>query len=136
MRPWALILAGALAGCASPQTRQVGSLMESAIVPASDAIFGAVIYANGQLVSAPTTDADWTRLQAHARNLISAADRLRTLAPSDDPGQWTRQSDALNDASTDALDAMNRRHLEGVLDAGSRIYDTCTTCHTAYVKDN
>ncbi len=110
--------------------------MESPIVPASDAIFGAVIYTNGQLASSPRTDADWDRLRQHAGNLVAAAGDLKALAPSDDPAQWIRQSDAMGAASSAALAAMDGRSLDGVLEAGSRLYDSCTACHATYVKED
>jgi len=125
-----------LVACSPASTRQASALMESPIAPASDAIFGAVIYTNGQLATAPRTDAEWDRLEQHAQSLVAAGASLKALAPTDDPAQWVRQSDALASASADALRAVKNRSLDGVLDAGSKIYDTCTLCHAAYVKDN
>ena len=69
--------------------------MEAPIVPASDAIFGAVIYTNGQLATAPSSDSEWDRLRQHARRMIAASAELMTLAPQNDPGEWRRQTDAL-----------------------------------------
>jgi hypothetical protein len=134
MRFASLLLAGAVAACGSPETQRTRALMEAPIVPASDAIFGAVIYTNGQLATAPSSDAEWDRLRQHARRMIAAAAELMTLAPQNDPGEWRRQTDALAKASTAALMAMETKSLEGVLDAGSRIYETCTACHATYLK--
>jgi|CXWL01.1.fsa_nt_gi cytochrome c556 len=128
-------LATLVLGCSSPQAKATRALMQSPVVPASDAIFGAVVYANGQRAASPQIDAEWDRLREHARSLTTAATTLKTLAPADDPAQWIRQSDALGAASAAAIDAIAARSLDGVLEAGSRIYDTCTACHAAYAKD-
>jgi hypothetical protein len=109
--------------------------MEAPIVPASDAIFGAVIYTNGQLAAAPSTDAEWERLRQHARRMLAASSELMALAPATDAGEWRRQTDALAMATSAALEAMDAKSLEGVLQAGSRIYETCTGCHAAYLKE-
>jgi cytochrome c556 len=109
--------------------------MQAPIVPASDAVFGAVVYTNGQLARAPSGDAEWDRLGQHATALLDAALRLRTMAPKgSDPSIWVHQSDALAEASQAAVDAVSARSLDGVLDAGSRIYDACTRCHAKYTS--
>lgn len=108
--------------------------MQTPIVPASDALFGAVIYTNGQLAASPASDEAWNDLHQHARNLITAAATLKPLAPpGSDATQWQQQSDALAAAAAAAARAIEQRSLAGVLDAGSNIYSTCTTCHAAYV---
>jgi cytochrome c556 len=135
MRIAALVLALALAACGSPETQRVRALMEAPIVPASDAIFGAVIYTNGQLVTSPEDEADWERLRQHAQRLAAAASELVRLAPARDPGEWVRQSETMARATAEALEAMQARNLDGVLQSGSRLYETCTACHAAYIKE-
>lgn len=130
-----LALATCFLACSSPQMRQVKTLMQAPVAPASDAIFNAVIYTNGQLASSPQTDAEWDRLKQHARNLTAAAGTLKALAPPGDPAQWIRESSALEAASSAVVEAIDERSLEGVIDGGGRMYDTCTACHAAYVKD-
>ncbi|MEQ1760476.1 MAG: hypothetical protein ABL986_19355 [Vicinamibacterales bacterium] len=131
-----LALSLCLVACVPVQTRQAAALMESTIVPSSDAIFNAVIYTNGQLVASPQVDADWARLNDHAQNLRAAGTTLKALAPTDAPADWLHQSDAMRDAATAAMAAIEDRNLDGVLDAGSRLYDTCTACHQRYVPEN
>jgi len=130
-----LAVAALAVACSSSQMRQAADLMESPIVPASDAIFNAVIYTNGQLAASPQTDADWDRLRQHSARLATAATTLKGLAPAEDPALWVTQSDALGEASAAAADAITGKSLDGLLQAGSRIYDTCTTCHAVYAKD-
>ena len=106
--------------------------MQSPIAPASDALFNAVVYTNGELAEAPRSDAQWARLREHAESLMTASESLTAVAPVDNPDEWRRQAAALGEASTDATRAIERKSLAGVLEAGSLIYATCTGCHAAY----
>jgi hypothetical protein len=106
--------------------------MQSPIAPASDALFNAVVYTNGELASAPRTDAQWARLREHAESLITVSESLAAVAPVDNPDDWRRQAAALGAASKDAGRAIDGKDLDGLLEAGSRIYATCTGCHAAY----
>lgn len=108
--------------------------MQSPIAPASDAIFNAIVYTNGQLVSSPHTTQEWGRLRAHTESLRGAAQRMMPLAPRSNAAVWIRESAALDNASVAAMEAIDKRSVEGVLDAGGKIYATCTTCHEAYVS--
>jgi hypothetical protein len=106
--------------------------MQTPIAPASDALFNAVVYTNGELASAPRTDAQWARLRAQAESLMAAGDSLAALAPGENPDEWRRQSAALAESAAEAAGAVEARSLDKLLDAGSRIYNTCTGCHATY----
>jgi len=141
VRPALLFAAGALmvaatsAGCSPPGSGQARVLMEQPIASASDAIFNAVIYTNGNLAASPTSDGDWDKLAQQARELQEAAVTLAQLAPRDNPGLWTRQANAMGEASAQVGSAVESRSLNGVLEAGSRLYGTCTSCHAVYAPD-
>ncbi|MGE3402434.1 MAG: hypothetical protein AB7K63_07585 [Vicinamibacterales bacterium] len=106
--------------------------MQVPVAPASDALFNAVVYTNGELASAPQTDAQWTRLRAQAEALMTAGNSLAALAPGENPAEWRRQSAALAESAAEAGRAIEGKSLDGLLEAGSRIYETCTGCHAAY----
>lgn len=127
------IVAIVVQGCNSSNP-EVRAVMQAPIAPASDALFNAVIYTNGQLATAPRTDGEWARLRTHAQSLQEAGGRLLTLAPDENGEQWERQSVALVAASGEALKAIEAKSLDGVLDAGGKIYFTCTSCHGAYME--
>ena len=122
-----------VSGCSSSNAEAVRDLMRFPIAPASDAIFNSVIYTNGQLASSPQTDEQWHRLRAHAEALRAAADQMVPLAPEPNRAVWVRESAALASAAAAAAAASDARSLDGVLDAGGKIYATCTACHAAYV---
>jgi hypothetical protein len=50
----------------------VDEVMDAIIIPSSQAIFDAVVYSNGQLVSSPQTDDDWFNLRIHAIGVAEA----------------------------------------------------------------
>ena len=122
-------------GCASPDAPAVRALMQTPVAPASDAIFNAIVYTNGQLVSSPQSDEQWTRLRMHAESLRTAAAAMKALAPKQSAEVWLRQSDALAAAAAAAVASIDAKSLEGVLDAGGKIYDTCGACHAAYITN-
>jgi 3-oxoacyl-ACP reductase-like protein len=109
--------------------------MQKPIAPASDALFNAVIFSNGRAVSSPQNDAEWARLGDEAQALVDAARQLQPLAPAANPAEWRAQSEALATTAAAARDAVAAKNVEGLLDAGARIYDTCSACHAVYVKD-
>ena len=129
-----LALAAAATGCG--QSSAVRTLMQDRLAPASDAVFNAVIYTNGALAASPQTPEAWQQLRTQTTQLIDAATEIRRLAPSADAEVWLVQSDALATSAREAEAAIDSRSLQAVLDAGSRIYATCQTCHAKYVPEN
>ena len=129
-----LALAAAATGCG--QSSAVRTLMQDRVAPASDAVFNAVIYTNGALAASPQTPEAWQQLRTQTTQLIDAATEIRRLAPSADAEVWLVQSDALATSAREAEAAIDSRSLQAVLDAGSRIYATCQTCHAKYVPEN
>jgi hypothetical protein len=109
--------------------------MQSPIAPASDAVFNAVIYTNGQLAASPQTDQQWQRLRTQALSLRDAGEHLKALSPNEDQAMWARQADALVTSANQTVAAVDAKNLQGVLDAGSSMYATCAACHAAFIKD-
>ena len=136
--PRTLLLAAVLCvtGCSSPGRTASKKLMHDPIAPASDALFNAVVYTNGELVAAPRTEADWSRLDDRARALASAALPLRALAPATNNDVWMKQADLYAQAVAEARTAVARRDVDEVLAAGGKLYASCAGCHDAYVDGN
>ena len=122
-------------GCSPSSSPAVRAVMRTPIAPASDALFNAVVYTNGQLAAAPQTDEQWGRLRAHAESLQAAGATLMTLAPPERQDEWQHQAVALIQASAETVTATSARSLDGVLLAGGKLYDTCTSCHAAYMNE-
>jgi len=135
VRAWLLGAAVVLlAACSSGTSGAVRELMKTPIAPASDAIFNAVAYTNGRLVTAPHDDAEWSTLRVQAESLQASADRLTMLAPRDN-AEWLKQSAALKTSALAVERAVEHRDLEQFLAAGGSVYTTCTECHAAYIED-
>ena len=131
------MLALALAPSCTPSPRQasVRELMQAPIAPASDALFNAVIFRNGGLVSAPNTQAEWNTLRQHTQLLAQAGTALIRLAPEENQEVWTRTSAALADAARQSTAAVDGQNIDAVLDSGGKVFAACTACHAAFVKE-
>jgi mono/diheme cytochrome c family protein len=110
--------------------------MQDPIAPAADALFNAVVYTNGELVAAPRSDADWSRLDDRVRALASAALPLKALAPAAGSDVWMKQADLYAQAVDEARTAIAGRSVDGVLAAGGKLYASCAACHEAYMERN
>jgi hypothetical protein len=105
----------------------MSELMIHIIYPTSDAVF----YISSRT---PTTDAEWTALQASTLTLAESANLLmmpgRTRA-----GQWNADSRLMLDAAWGAFKAAKAKNLEGVEAVSDRLYESCVSCHKAYRPD-
>lgn len=111
----------------------VDQVMDAIVIPSSQAIFDAVVYENGELVTAPRSDDDWFRLQMHAIALAEAGNLL--LLPTRNKGEadWVSFSHALTDEAIAVSKAAEAKDVEGLLAAGSDVYRACTACHAKYL---
>jgi hypothetical protein len=113
----------------------VDQVMDSIIIPSSQAIFDAVVYDNGQLVTEPKSDDDWFQLRMHAiavaeaGNLLLMPPRLRNEA------DWVKWSHALTDAAARVEQAADARNVDLLLETGGQMYTACTQCHAKYLME-
>lgn len=108
-------------------------LMDAIVIPNAQAIWDAVIYENGKLVTAPNTDDDWYNLQMKAFAVAEAGNLLKIGQRAKDTGDWMKFSTALTDRSMEAVRAAERKDLDGLITAGGNVYNVCTDCHRQYV---
>lgn len=111
----------------------VDQVMDAVIIPASEAIFDAVVYSNGELVQAPASDDDWFRLQMQGIALAEAGNLLLMPPRARDTGNWTAFSRAMTERAVQVVEAAEARNLDQLLEAGSRLYESCTACHAQYL---
>jgi hypothetical protein len=111
----------------------VDQVMDSIVVPSSQAIFDAVVYSNGELTQSPQTDDQWHALQMHALAVAEAGNLLMMPPRAKDSGDWMKMSANLNDTAVVAARAAEKKDLDGLLKAGSEMYDACTACHEKYI---
>lgn len=108
-------------------------VMDSIIIPNAQAIWDAVVYTNGELVTAPKTDDDWYNLQMNAYAVAEAGNLLMIGQRVKDNGDWMKFSAALTETSIAAVRAAESKDLQQMLTAGGEIYNVCTDCHRQYV---
>ena len=122
---------------AEPQFKTVATtdqVMDAIIIPNAQAIWDAVVYIDGKLVTAPKTDDDWYNLQMNAYAVAEAGNLLKIGQRVKDTGDWVKFSTELTDKSMEAVRAAEKKDLEGLLAAGGNVYNVCTDCHRKYVQ--
>jgi len=129
----ATALAAALAQTASdrPPTRNVGTmsdLMVKIIYPTSDALF----YIESRT---PKTDSEWTALEGQALMLAESANLLMLPGRARDRAQWMMDAKLMLDVGADAVAAVKKRDVEGIVALSDRLMESCTQCHKNYRPD-
>ncbi len=109
--------------------------MQSKVVPASEAVFKAVVYRNGQVQAAPQDDAAWAALRARARELANIGTDMTMVAPPDRALEWVNAATSMTAAALETMQAADKKDAQEVLAAGGRIYQSCTSCHAAFAPD-
>ena len=111
----------------------IGQLMESIVIPNSDAIFEAAIYENGELVTAPETLEEWAALE-YAALAIAESGNLMLIPPRlVDADSWVMRSHELTTSAMEVLSAARAQNVDELLVAGGVMYEACLNCHEQYV---
>jgi hypothetical protein len=147
-------------------TATVHDLMEGLIDPSADAVWDSVAYiasASGIEDRQPRTAEEWQAVRSSAVNLIEAANLLmmpgRVVAndppdkpPQPGPGELShadiqKRIDATHEgfvqfarglqfAGLEALQAIDARNAQGLMDSGTTIDSACEACHVTYWYPN
>jgi len=129
-RHFVLGVTAAIAPLATAQTvdnpqPSVMEIMDAMVVPQSDALFGV-----GR--TAPATAAQWKALRLDAIVLIEAG-RALTVAERSEGPDWDAWSRGMAAAAAQAINAIDARDVDGVLEAGGALIESCTGCHSLYL---
>jgi hypothetical protein len=111
------------------------AIMVGLVDPAADGIWnsaGSITTATSEERWAPATDADWRRLEAHARAIIRGADALADPTRTGGREDWAAPARALRASGQVALDAARRRDVAGLDVASEGLLDSCQQCHARY----
>jgi cytochrome c556 len=157
-----IVVSMPLSGRAAADSTPVQAIMDTVIDPSADALWdvaGTVITAKGSVVHQPRTPQDWTKARDLAQKVVAGAQRLQTPRPVGADGHW-KLADAstpgirtaaqiqddiardpkrfyaaaarLQSTAQDAVNAIDKRDIPSLLDAGARIDAACEACHAAY----
>lgn len=116
------------------QTASLEQVMEATVTTASNAIFDAVVWVNGEPVNLPKTEADWENVEHGAITLAESADLMMMPGRVKDWGDWRRFAHDLHNGARAAERAALNKNVDEVLQAGDLIYEACTNCHRKYLK--
>jgi Cytochrome C' len=105
----------------------MSELMVHLIYPTSDAVF----YVSSRT---PSTDAEWTALQAQMLTLAESANLLM-MSGRTRPGQWNRDARQMLDAAAAAFKGAKAKDVAAIEAVSDQLLESCTACHKAYRPD-
>jgi len=136
----------------------IQQLMDTQVDPSADALWDSVAFiasAKGEEDRRPRTPAQWNAVRRSALTLLRAVDELsvpgRRVASGDkqpgpgelkasaiqrlidsDPDAFARRARGLRSAATKALNAIDARDADALMNAGGLIDEACEACHATY----
>jgi hypothetical protein len=125
------------AGCAKTELTPIATIeqiMETAVAPVSDKVFDAAVWVNGEQIGGPRTDEDWKMVEANALMLAETGNLLLMGSRMKDQVGWVTRTHAMMDAANEAAKAAAAKNIDGVFNAGTKIYQACTGCHLQYIN--
>ena len=134
-----------LAGCAQvsqptqPPFKPVATvldIMESLVGHMATDVFasvGTIIDEKGTTEIVPKDDEAWAEVRFAAMGLAETGNLLMFPSRAKDQDDWLTFSQQLVDRSVEAAKAAEAKNAAALLDAGGRIYETCTACHMKYI---
>jgi cytochrome c556 len=155
-------LAAACSPPPSAPVETIQDIMDKRVDPSADAFwetFGDVESAAGAEHREPKDDAEWAETRAHVQALIDGAVLLQTVRPvggdghgpladvstpgtrtavqiadeiKADPARFAGAAKKLEQTARQALDAVTRRDIAAIMEAGEAIDAACESCHAAY----
>lgn len=113
-------------GFAKPVAGPIREHMLQVTVPASGAVFAV---AN----QAPQTAADWKVLNNSVQQLVTSANWLGKQTPKDNAAVWQQSLQTMRSALGQAQQAVKRKNVDALSDAGDVLYQACDVCHRQYL---
>jgi hypothetical protein len=134
----ALLVAVGCSGPAPPPFKPVVDnrvLMLSVMEPSADYVWDSVksVITNSIEEFQPKTDEEWDLVVNHTIVLAESGNLLMMVPRAKDGGDWMKFSQALIDASTEAMQAASAKDPERLFTAGGTIYEACLACHQKYL---
>ena len=121
---------GAVKRAASPGGPRViatvKQIMVALTIPSSDAVFDAAS-------EPPKTDAEWTKVAAHALVLAESGNLLMIGSRAKDREAWMKMARAQVDAAEAVMKAAAAKNADALSKTGDALYETCDACHTRYM---
>ena len=144
MRITPLVLLVLVVGCATDSAppgqpvADVKQVMTAILEPAAEIYWdavGTVIDTAGTHEIAPQDAEEWSAVWRAALLVAESGNLLMMEGRARDRGEWIRLSRAMVEAGTQAARAAETRNAAAVFEAGGRMYEACTACHSAYARE-
>jgi hypothetical protein len=140
-----------LAGCQAPEPQAPAAqsqfriitgtheVMEGLVAPAAEIVFKSVGYRatqeGGIQDIMPESDEAWEVVEHAALGLAESGNLLLLEGRAVDQADWVKITHDMMDTSVVAAKAAEAHDVQGVLEAGEKIYEACTACHDKYITD-
>lgn len=111
----------------------IDQVMDSIVVPSSQAVFDSVVYSNGELVQSPKSEDDWNSVRMSAIAVAEAGNLLLMPSRMKDNGDWVKFSLAMTERAAVVANAAEAKNVDQLLQTGGELYSTCTACHAKYL---
>jgi hypothetical protein len=115
----------------------IKQIMNGIVAPGANAVFNAVsttVTQKGIEEVFPRNDEEWAALGNSAAALAEAGNMMMVEGRAVDAGDWIKMSQALVDAGTLALKAVDAKSTDAVLTAGEKVNESCDNCHERYQR--
>ncbi len=123
------LITSACATLAEKPRITINELMIQTVTPATNILWG---------VEEPNSDAEWLALANAAKKVRLAAietgqggDLSDGKNPSAEP-EWQKLVDQMATSATLAQEAITKKDLDALIDAGNELYTSCEMCHQLY----
>jgi hypothetical protein len=122
---------------AAPPVATVRQLMNGMVQPAAEHIWNSIsvtVTEKGTEEKQPQTDEEWSQVETSAVMLVESAAML--LEGNRDPGGdvWSRAAKNMAEAGSLTAKAAKAHNKDDVFKLGETIYQACTDCHAAYLR--
>jgi len=105
----------------------VGQIMQTMIVPFSDAVFMAAS-------EPPKTDAGWAAVGGSALALAESGNLLMVGPRARDKAEWMKMARQQVDAAAAVMKAAADKDADALSSTGDALYETCESCHMRYMN--
>ena len=115
----------------------VRQIMNGITAPAAKVVFasvGTVLSYEGVFETVPKTDPEWEAVGDSAAALLESGNLLMMGSRAVDTGDWATISQAMIEAATVALKAVEAKDAEALLMSGEAINASCDDCHQRYLR--
>lgn len=115
----------------------IRQIMNAIILPNATVIYesvGTTLSANGLEETAPRNDQEWAKVADSAAALVESGNLLLLGDRALDKGEWTRITRDFIAASKAALEAAEKKNVDGIFTTGGDLNVTCDACHEKYQR--